>query len=77
MFGVYVMLPMFSSRGDCEIMCDVQHWQVLSRTLIWILWVIWRELCGTYPESSRGLVLVLVICCDHFQVLPELEERGR
>lgn len=62
-------------------MCDVQHWQVLSRTLIWILWVIWIlvwcELCETYPESSRGLVLVLVICCDHFQVLPELEERGR
>ena len=37
---------------------------------------IWRELCGTYSESSRGLVLVLV-CYDRFQVLPELEERGR
>ena len=41
-------------------MCDVQHWQLLSRTLIWILCVkIWHKLCGTYPESSRGLVLVL------------------
>ena len=96
----------FHQGGDCEIMCDVQHWLVLSKTLIWILWMIWilvwwlvsyiglntllvvcdplascvkiwRELCGTYPESSRGLVLVLVICCVHFQVLPELEERGR
>ena len=38
---------------------------------------IWRELCGTYLESSRGLVLVLAVCCVHFQVLPELEERGR
>ena len=25
---------------------------------------IWRELCGTYLESSRGLVLVLAVCCD-------------
>ena len=38
---------------------------------------IWRELYGTYFESSRGLVLVLVICCDRFQVFPELKERGR
>ena len=41
-------------------MCDVQHWQVLSKTLIWILWVIW--ILVWWLVSYIGLNALLVVC---------------
>ena len=45
--------------------------------------IIWRELCGTYPESSRGLVLVRLFvvftfrCCRSWRNVVDDRIEGR